>query len=1435
MTFNLQKIDDLVLQWNRFAEAHTQSSASQSRSEPLTVDFETPSEKFLREITELNVKTQAVIDNIPLSLPTGLQKQKESKSWHGALVNLSTQSLRSIRLLEGLLISEENEPEANQVLANCLGTATTTLALAKTFRFLISSSYEPEVNQMIAQAFGNHDLAPVHEIKKVPKTAVKRVLEELYGDEIVKKVFKLYNLNKASDITGDNLRVLLIGILANLDEAALKHIVTHKERHKQITAFAFFDEFLTRLHSTVEKRFDELRPEELTGFLDCLRKSLLDLDIDLLFASQADYRGQLLRDLNLLCFCSQATIHPHFSISLNSVLTNFPRAGQIKGTLIPISDQNFLPLSQILQLDDNEGAAASSSSGPTSFFPKETLSCHLNNDGLHRISGSAAAATEQESSSYPARLSSRTIPSQSIEPFEFLQTRHPLVVIAGMIEKMRSGKLSIIAAQRFKIELDAESKSLFKRHESALFEDPAPFFHLYDLVERMEKGTLLPDKSAVLAAFQMIADPLRHSLARKIYELSDNPSKKIVRDWGEVHAVDDLSLLLKAIIGLKNSIFDFSYEKIKAHATTKLSSLSVEKRIGVHYEIYRIAKPFTDDPNWGENNALAKVSRLVAALHIRGALPGPQLVSYRERVAEPRVLPQSSLTSVISSDLVVPSEPFQTVTQIPVLMELPKPKEIHPRKHPLAELASMIENMRSGAFSFVDAQNVAIHLDSEVEELFAKHELALINDPSVFFNLSELVRQMTNGAAIEDQEVILRAFQRISDPLRQSLARQIYQFSKDSTKGNVPNWGEVHAADDLACLKQAIDKLTNQIFDSVYSKITKFASSKLSALQKSEQVQVYHEIYRTGNPTSDDPDWGEKNALVVTSRLIEALHFIKAIHVPEPVGNKEASFEGHGHRHPPSIFLTPSRGDSHSRPLKERKLETLGALFSPQATPLAGLPSPSKSIGNVGSLERAFAITSPFSPKKSEKANISPSVVRILFPSSFQQVVPQAVPSSLPPPPLMPPVKPLAPLLSSRSNPEELHQKSELSRLKRECEARLKFSDMYKAAPLSESDLEKIFRLEGQISSCRTTINLLQKQGAETEFSLSIVKALNSSILENEAEIKRIKASAPITLKDFDSFKNQINNFTSSELKLILHEVCFELQEVAGFDEISSELYSFYNDFPNQELKKIVNENSEFYKKLLVEGPGRYVSHLLATLKARTSQPELEPVHEIRPFRRNKNTSSSRVAEIPKKPAAAIDMSEIANFRFKLRERSGSVAEKEQAGPLISSPRPLFPTLRKRDSRSSSHLDQMSQSSDPIDIKRQSQSERRQRRIEEAQQAKFEQMRVDYLREKLVALANACLKPDLLSTEEERDLEGQLRLIDPTPENLLQRQELEEKLGAVQLKIRLKKEEEENAKQFIIHSHGWTTAMTHPFATLERLAIASEYAEKQMKNVQGRV
>lgn len=1436
MTFNLKKINELTSQWQFLTAPSTDAVLTQ----PSVEDLETPSEKFLREVTELNRKTQSVLDNIPFAPPSGFRQQKESKNWHSSLINLSTASLRSVSLLESLAISQETEPLANQVLADCLATSTTTRALAKAFRFLISSSYEPEVVQMIAQVFGNHDAAPNHEIEKVPKTSVKKVLAELYGDEIVKNIFKLYNLSKAPDINGDDLRALLVGILANLDETALKHIVTHKERHKQITAFAFFDQFLTHSNSTTEKRFSELDDDELTAFLNCVRKSLLDVDTDALLASKADYRQQLLRDLNLLCYCSQATLNPHFSIGLNSILQTFTKEGQIKETLIPLSNQSLMPLSQILEVAPNEEAHFSSSSEPSSFFPEETLSCYLNDASLHRINAKTVLENpEQESSVLPSFTSSRVAPTSTYEPFEFLQRRHPLVDIAGMIEKMRSGKLTIVGAQRIRIELDPATKELFNPHESALFENPGSFFYLYDLVERMDAQLILCNKEAVLEAFRTLADPLRNSIARKIYQLSDNPTKKTVKNWGEIHAADNLQLLLKAITLIKNNIFDFSYKKIEDHTTSILSSLSQEKAIEVHYEIYRIAKPETSDPHWGEKNVASKLSRLVAALHLRGVLPGPQLASYPERVEAPHTLSlvplaPDPITSSAPLAIAVQSLPIPPTDQ---LSELPKPKAVSPKQHPLVALASMIESFRSGSLSFVEAQNVVVRLDSELEQLFAKHERALIADPSTYFHLAELVRQMASGSITTNKETILEAFQKTSIPLRNSLAKKIYELSEAPDKGNVSNWGEVHAVDDLSCLKLAIDSLTDNIFNTIYSKITLFATSKLATLEKKQLSQLYFEIHRIAKPNTENPNWAEENALAVTSRLIEALHCTGVIHIPESVDHQDIGLSAHMDFHPPFISLTPSRGASSSN--SERNIKAHGnhptSPSSPfiKGTPINTFQSPSKSSDNVGSFQKSFAISSPFSPNKGTQGIPSASVVRVLFPPTSNKPPLQSAPNRLPGIPLPPVFTPLPPPSSIKANPEELHKRNELNRLKRESEARVKFSEMYTTVPLSSSDLEKVFRLEGNISSCRTTINLLQKQGEETGFSDSIVKALLSSIQANETEIKKIKNSAPITFEDFTLFKNHINKFTTNEIKLILYHVSFDLQELPAMAEMMDDLIAFSCQYSNEELKKIASDNSELYKKLFVEGANRYVSHLLATVKVRSTNPALEPVHEIRPFRRKNREALEQASSdtSQKQVSARLDMSEIANFHFKPRPKPPVERPTDRAS--VSSTMPIFPQLK---SITRHHLprdlDLTASPLNTIELQKQERLALRQKRIEEAQQTKIEHMKLDFIREKLVVFAKEILKPDLHSEETRRDLDDQLRLLPSTSDNQSKREDLTRQLQSIDLKIEEKKEEAENARDFIINSNTWTPEIIHRFVTTERLEKARAYAEKQLK-VQG--
>ncbi|MBS0654081.1 MAG: hypothetical protein JSR39_11220, partial [Verrucomicrobia bacterium] len=188
-------------------------------------------------------------------------------------------------------------------------------------------------------------------------------------------------------------------------------------------------------------------------------------------------------------------------------------------------------------------------------------------------------------------LLSLAVPNPTLERFEFPSGRHPLAAIADMIERMRSGTLSLADAQRYVVQLDPASRALFHDHESTLIDNPAQFFNLFMMADSMMKGRIPEDKTAVLQAFNSLGTPLRNALAGKIYHFSTDPTKGCCERWGEIHAADDLECLIKAMASLTDDIFESTYYKIEEYAKTKLLSLPREKQVHAHYEIYRIARP----------------------------------------------------------------------------------------------------------------------------------------------------------------------------------------------------------------------------------------------------------------------------------------------------------------------------------------------------------------------------------------------------------------------------------------------------------------------------------------------------------------------------------------------------------------------------------------------------------------------------------------------------------------------------------------------------------------------------------------------------------------------------------------------------------------------------------------------------------------------------
>ncbi|MGE0671334.1 MAG: DUF687 family protein [Parachlamydiales bacterium] len=226
---------------------------------------------------------------------------------------------------------------------------------------------------------------------------------------------------------------------------------------------------------------------------------------------------------------------------------------------------------------------------------------------------------------------SAVVPNPTLERFEFPTGRHPLAAIAEMIEKMRSGSLSLADAQRTVIQLDPASRSLFHDHETTLIDNPSHYFNLFAMAESMANSQRPVDKTAVLEAFNALGTPLRNALAGKIYHFSEDPTKGCCDRWGELHAADDLSCLLKAMQSLTGDIFEGSYEKIKNYALGKLISMPREKQVQAHYEIYRIERPVTQDSNWGENHATDDIPRLITALYLMGSIEGPKAAGCYDR------------------------------------------------------------------------------------------------------------------------------------------------------------------------------------------------------------------------------------------------------------------------------------------------------------------------------------------------------------------------------------------------------------------------------------------------------------------------------------------------------------------------------------------------------------------------------------------------------------------------------------------------------------------------------------------------------------------------------------------------------------------------------------------------------------------------------------
>lgn len=236
------------------------------------------------------------------------------------------------------------------------------------------------------------------------------------------------------------------------------------------------------------------------------------------------------------------------------------------------------------------------------------------------------------SASEQSALLATAVGTPALEPFEFPSGRHPLAAVALTIEKIKSGRLSLFDARATLIQLDEVSRRLFQDTELTLIDNPSPLVLLGGLVEEMLQGNRSMDKGAVLSAFNLLGPPLRNALAGRIYEFSKDPLKGNCDRWGEIHASDDLICLKSAIFALKDALFESTWRKVEQYAHGRLSSLARERQIRVFGEIYRIERPVTTDPDWGENNATANLPRLITALHLCGEIEGgPKAVGRYDR------------------------------------------------------------------------------------------------------------------------------------------------------------------------------------------------------------------------------------------------------------------------------------------------------------------------------------------------------------------------------------------------------------------------------------------------------------------------------------------------------------------------------------------------------------------------------------------------------------------------------------------------------------------------------------------------------------------------------------------------------------------------------------------------------------------------------------
>ncbi len=211
-------------------------------------------------------------------------------------------------------------------------------------------------------------------------------------------------------------------------------------------------------------------------------------------------------------------------------------------------------------------------------------------------------------------------------------------------------------------------------------------------------------------------------------------------------------------------------------------------------------------------------------------------------------------------------------------------------RHPLASLAEAIQHVKENRIPHERVAEMTTQLDPSVKELFSGRELAFLENPAHLNVLLSLVERMLRGEIAEDKGALQTAFQNLEEPIRKTLAGEIYRFSTDPTKGG-HKWGERHAADNLGSLRDAILHCKDKVFGDALLSIDRFACDRFDALSAKERDEVFGTIYSIARPITHDSRWGENNTTKDIPRLITALFLRGKIAGPRQTGRYLRSWE----------------------------------------------------------------------------------------------------------------------------------------------------------------------------------------------------------------------------------------------------------------------------------------------------------------------------------------------------------------------------------------------------------------------------------------------------------------------------------------------------------------------------------------------------------------